>query len=729
MYRFIIRLVCVFVVILTSKLASAETKNGFCTSLKLADIPVGNFHQPLTMPIEPMRITQGYNTSKAEGYCQLGNGSQPPGSSSSCRGRTIYYGHDGLDLHPQGAVEGVHDVLSVQPGLVVASHQSRIFKGWGESVIIATRANFYSEEILTFHYHHLYNFPTEQTTSRLFGPCDQVAEGRVIAKEGGTPDWPTHLHVTVRRWKNLRELTSQISNSPTAFYGYGYSFGNNARLANYLDPEGLLYDHFSEFQEDRDRFITWQWSDSVVREMRAQGWFFGNFDGSFGVDQEVKRRDAARWFKQALRLPSAAGLPAAHFQDLPTTDADFPYVQTLLQQTATIRVINPERSCTASGRNFCPEQNLNRAEALKMIIAGFYQDKFLEVYNNWVWRATASAATQLLSRFSDVNPQEWFAPYVYFAWQNGLIGGGATFNPNQPIRRAELAKLLVAAHQNRFGDSQDFCSIVQCQSGHYCDTKNKTCRVIPTCIPWEDLPCPLGGGYGQGEGSSSNPPIPEIPPFTPPSPPPVAECTPGQEQLKLCASTQQATYRLCLGNGSWLPWNPPCPDNTGGGSSGSSGSGGSGSGSSSGGNPSSGSSAGSGGATPICQVSYRLSPTGASCYSNPSTSGSPTICLETSPGSGPQTSWRLCKQGAPFQNSFTYELYDQNHFSHFLGGVQASGSGATCTPWRTVDFSYINQNGPVNGAGLRVELHSPAGCISPACTYYSGITTLYRQCQ
>jgi len=719
MYQLIIRLICLFVLMLISKFAAAVTKNGFCTDPKLADIPVGNFHQPLIMPIEPMRITQRYNTSKAEGYCQLSKNSQPPGDSPLCRGRKIYYGHDGLDLHPQGAASGVHDIFSVQPGLVVASHQSETFLGWGESIIIATRANLYSEEILTFHYHHLYKNQAEQA-SRLFGPCYQVEAGQVIAKEGGTPDWPTHLHVTIRRWENLKQLTNKIKNSPSGFYGYGYSFGNNARLSNYLDPEGLLYDHFSEFQDDRDKFLTWQWSDSVVREMRAQGWFFGNFDGSFGVDQEVKRREAARWFKQAMRLLSPPPVATAHFRDLVVDDPDFPYVQALIQQLTIIRVINPDRSCTPSGKSFCPDQSLTRAEALKMLIAAFYQNQFLETYDNWIWKAATPIANNLLSRFADVSAWEWYAPYVYFAWQNGLTGGGNLFNPHQPIKRAELAKWLVLGHQKRFGNNQGFCSTVQCNGGYYCDAQIKNCRRIPSCIPQEELLCPVGGGYNSEVALS-----PGSNPGSSPPAPPSSECNPGQEELKICTSTQQATYRLCLGNGTWMSWNPPCPDSSGGnGNPGGSGPSGSGTGGGSSGTP-----PGTGGTTPICQPIYRLSPSGASCYSNPSTSGSPTICLETSPGSTTQTSWRLCKQGAPFQNSFTYELYDQNHLSHFLGGVQRGNSGVSCTPWRTEDFSYINQNGPVNGAGLRVELHSPVGCTSPACTYYSGITTLYRQCQ
>jgi uncharacterized membrane protein YgcG len=686
-------------------------ENGFCDNFQLEEIPFGDFHQPLVMPMDPMRITQDYHTSEAEGYCQAPG--QPSGDSPLCDGYQIYYGHDGLDLHPMGAAAGVEDIYSIQPGLVVASHPSGSFAGWGESLVIATRSNAYSEEILTFHYHHLYN---GGGTSRLYGRCEEVQSGAVIAKEGGTPNWPTHLHLSIKRWRNLEELQNKISNSPSGFYGPGYTFGDDSKVANYLDPEGLLYDFFTEFTENQSDYSTWQWSDGYARSMRAEGWFFGNFDGSFGVDQEVTRREAARWIKMALRQENHPD-QGQHFDDVSINDPDFPYINALVKQQLAIRVINSQHSCTSQGQNFCPEQNLTRAEALKMIVAGFYQDEFLEIYNNWVWQAAAPLANNLLSQFSDIPPWEWYAPYVYFAWQKGLTGGGAIFNPGLPIRRSELAKWLVLSSQNKFGSNQDFCVGLNCPYGDYCDQTFQTCLPIPECLPEENQNCELGGGYNPEDAANLN-----------------DECLVGQEELKLCPDNQTATYHVCLSNNQWSAWNPPCPDNSGDeGTGGSSGTGGDGSGgaggSGDGGSDGAGGSSGSGSGDPICQVNYDLSPSGASCYSNPAGSGSPTLCLETFLGSGAQASWRLCKQGGNFQNNFDYQLLDQNHLSQNLGGVQNGSAGSSCTNWQSADLSYIDQNGPSNGAGLIVEVHSPSGCTLPACTYYTGITTFYRQCE
>lgn len=715
-----IRLVVVLLAVIYSRQSWGFTTNGFCQKFQLVDIPVGDFRPPLHLPESILRVTQGYNTSKAEGYCLSGK-LQPDGNSPACAGKKIYFGHDGLDMHPQGAPAGQVDIHSVFKGLVVASHSSGSFGGWGESLIIATRPNLWSEEILTLHYHHLYFNSTLKTTSRLFGPCEQVESNQVIAKEGGTPDWPTHLHLSVKRWKNLRELQDKINLAPTLFYGFGYTFGVDSKITNFLDPQGLLLDTFDEFQSQSGQYSGWEWSYPYIRGVRSHGWDFGNFDGSFGVATNVTRREAARWIKQAMQLSGT--LPVVnHFQDIPLTDNDSPYIEALVSQNVTLPVINPTHSCTSVGVNFCPDQSLTRAEALKMVVTAFYQDQFIELYNNWVWRSAAPLADNLLSRFVDVSANSWYAPYLYFAWQQGLTGGGVVFQPNLPIKRAELAKWLVMGYEHLYGQNPYFCQSLECSPGYYCSGESANCELIPGCLPTENSPCPLGGGYNsqnqqeQGAASSAGGSTSSGSETSP------SACSPGQDQLQICPDGQTASYRVCLSTAQWSDWNPPCPTGSSGQSSGAGGTEGTGEGGAGG----SGSTTGSGGSQ--CLPSLQLSPAGASCYSNPAGSGSPTLCLETQSPSGGQLSWRLCKQNSSFQSAFTYQLLDQNHLSQFLGDQRNGSPGQSCTGWVTSDFSYINKNGPINGAGLVIEVHSPSGCASTGCTYYSGLTTLYRAC-
>lgn len=724
-------LFCLCLILLSPKIRAGEIiGSGFCNDFILTEIPVGDFAE-LNMPMAEMRITQKYNNAKEDGWCQAGN-AQPSGDSPACQGQKIYYGHDGLDLHPLGAQAGQKDVIAIQDGLVVASHRSGAFTGWGESIVLATRANRYSKEILTFHYHHLFAQPVTDLTSRRYNACEGVPAGEAIAKEGGTPYWPTHLHLSVKRWTNLTELQNAIKYSPWNIYGQGYVYGNSSLLARNLDPEGLLYDQYSEFTDDQSNFATWQWSEVYVRAARWRGWHFGEYDGSFGVNKVVMRREAARLVKIAARIETVNSGGTNHFYDVPPTDRDFPYINTLSQRPQNLTVINTAHSCTGYGHNFCPDQEITRAEAVKMIVAGFFPGEFLELYDNWMWQAAAPLASNLLNKFTDVSPYTWYAPYVYLAWKKGLLAeNGKKFHPGDPVRRAELAKWLVMADQLVTNAPAGFCQNINCAGDSYCEEQTKSCQPIPACVSQEGENCPLGGGYvlpGQGQTGPADAPDAGVQSID--ASVAIATCLKGTSELAFCPDGQTPTFRTCLAGGFWTEWNPNCFDvSINDASAGTGGSSGNSTGGNAGGTSGTGGTPPETGGSPSCTVSYFASPSGASCHQNTQASGSPTLCLELQPLSGPATSWRLCKQGGTFQNNFSYQLLDQNHLSHNFGGPYVQASGTACTSWRSVSFSYFTQNSPINGAGLIVEVHSPTGCASQACTYYSGITTVYRQCE
>ena len=79
--------------------------------------------------------------------------------------------------------------------------------------------------------------------------------------------------------------------------------------------------------------------------------------------------------------------------------------------------------------NFRPDAPVNRAEALKILILSAGLD--------------ASGISESL--FSDVNTQDWYAPYVSFAFKSGVVTGKSmtTFAPNDFVTRAEMAKMTV----------------------------------------------------------------------------------------------------------------------------------------------------------------------------------------------------------------------------------------------------------------------------------------------
>ena len=85
---------------------------------------------------------------------------------------------------------------------------------------------------------------------------------------------------------------------------------------------------------------------------------------------------------------------------------------------------------------FRPEDSLSRAEAVAMLARLSVDEEGKSLYS-------AAAGT---GGFSDVEPGNWYAPYVAFARRYGIASGypDGTFRPEQPVSRAELVKLIAA---------------------------------------------------------------------------------------------------------------------------------------------------------------------------------------------------------------------------------------------------------------------------------------------
>ena len=80
---------------------------------------------------------------------------------------------------------------------------------------------------------------------------------------------------------------------------------------------------------------------------------------------------------------------------------------------------------------FKPTETINRAELLKIVFKG---------------RSDITPSSRRC--FSDVNPDEWFAPYVCAAKSRGIVNGyrNGTFKPGEPVNFAEAIKIVLHAY-------------------------------------------------------------------------------------------------------------------------------------------------------------------------------------------------------------------------------------------------------------------------------------------
>ena len=125
-----------------------------------------------------------------------------------------------------------------------------------------------------------------------------------------------------------------------------------------------------------------------------------------------------------LLFPAFPRLAEASFTDLATTNRHYTAITSLVEQG----VLEGYEDET-----FRPDQEVNRAEALKMFLMGMA----VEVQTG------AGSETG----FNDVDAEEWYADLVGTALDEGIVGGysDGSFKPGQSVNRAEAMKMLLLA--------------------------------------------------------------------------------------------------------------------------------------------------------------------------------------------------------------------------------------------------------------------------------------------
>jgi murein DD-endopeptidase MepM/ murein hydrolase activator NlpD len=488
------------------------TGKGVCTPTSLAQVPAADFLPPAVEPLSPWKITQVFNASMTDEHYIDEDGKH-------------WLGHNGVDLG--GAA---YDIRSVFSGVVVATSADT---GWGNSIVIASRVSLHSREIITTHYHHLSKRYVE--VSKDTETCPTVSESMLLGKKGGTgaelDTYAPHLHFTVRYWANLGQLDEWLSQGANGHqvFGNAYPGHNNSKLRGkfspsdgfdpnspythygHLSPAHLIKNYFADFLGNAPPHA---WAEEYAKKMRHYGIELGEWNGQFGTTMNVKRREAARWLKIALGDKFTGTKPGGQlFMDVPLGDPDLPYIHELTTYPKA-----PSRSVIDPDGSFSPNTELQRNEALKMVILTFYPAAFNSFYSTWVKKLKNSPSSlrfylagewvghDLL--FNDVPFDEWFAPYVYFGaaskYGKGYIynivaldSQHTEFNPANKVARAEMAKWLVLGYEKLHGGGvKDPCANVSCGAGEFCDPNHAVCVVAEKCTPSEGNPCPVGGGGG-----------------------------------------------------------------------------------------------------------------------------------------------------------------------------------------------------------------------------------------
>ncbi|HBH20378.1 MAG TPA: hypothetical protein DDX11_05425 [Candidatus Peribacter riflensis] len=133
-------------------------------------------------------------------------------------------------------------------------------------------------------------------------------------------------------------------------------------------------------------------------------------------------------FVLSLLLPSmASAAETAAFKDIPSGSP----VAEAAEYLRSVDILSGYPDGT-----FRPDQKVNRAEAIKVIIGPLLKKEALQ---------------ELISTpFTDIKTGEWYLPYVEAARQNSIVDGPpmrAAFNGTKPVTKMEFIKMLLLAYR------------------------------------------------------------------------------------------------------------------------------------------------------------------------------------------------------------------------------------------------------------------------------------------
>lgn len=136
---------------------------------------------------------------------------------------------------------------------------------------------------------------------------------------------------------------------------------------------------------------------------------------------------AAACISAAIACPSFALAQQQSFSDVPPDHPAFAAAEYLKSQNIIAGY---------SDGTFRPDQKVNRAEALKIIIGGLVTQEQLDQIQG--------------TNFSDIPQDAWYLPYVEIAKANGIVDGPpkkTSFLGERPIMKVEFIKMLLLAQK------------------------------------------------------------------------------------------------------------------------------------------------------------------------------------------------------------------------------------------------------------------------------------------
>lgn len=163
------------------------------------------------------------------------------------------------------------------------------------------------------------------------------------------------------------------------------------------------------------------WAEEQISFLKDRNVTDGNPDGSFGVENNISRAEAATLLVRAMNLDTE-NIENPNFPDVKESNFFYPYIAAIFKEGI---MTGDEKG------NFKPTDTLTRAEMAKILVTAY------ELKNKGD------------NTFKDVSKGHWAYDYIGALVSNELTDGypDGTFRADAPIKRSEFAALLVRVIQ------------------------------------------------------------------------------------------------------------------------------------------------------------------------------------------------------------------------------------------------------------------------------------------
>jgi hypothetical protein len=188
--------------------------------------------------------------------------------------------------------------------------------------------------------------------------------------------------------------------------------------------------------------IQGHWAESLIKQAFDLCMLKGYPNGTFGPDKPITRAEAVKTALSAAGIKPVLGCYdfdcGSSYQDIKDM-----WQSQWIRAAWNLKIIK-------EGSKFRPNDSITRAEAAVMVANAFIKSgKITTALITNCYTANCGAGYPD-NFFMDIT-EKWQGPPVRWLWDSGLTQGRAPgmFEPNIPITRAELAKLVILAAEKK----------------------------------------------------------------------------------------------------------------------------------------------------------------------------------------------------------------------------------------------------------------------------------------